>query len=150
MLPLHRQPNLVNLRHSGHVLNKTINVRSVLVAIYRKRRKLVKHKWATLSQSVMFQISCMFESVSLPEADGSWPQLTLYTGHPERKTCQHVFWRGFFRRTDAETYCPRLLYSGQCLSGETRETGNRKNPKQAVRKLFFYYINLCIRLIFFL
>ena len=44
----------------------------------------------------------MFETVSLPEADGSWPQVTLYTGQPERKTCEHVFlWWGFWQ-TDAE------------------------------------------------
>ena len=89
----------------------------------------------------------MFETVSLPEADGSWPQVTLYTGQPERKTCEQVFlWWGFWQ-TDAETYCPRVLEtrSGQCLSGETRETANSKNPTQAIRKMFFYYIFYAFR-----
>lgn len=50
-----------------------------------------------------FKLSCMFETVSLPEADGSWPQVTLYTGQSERKTCEQVFCGGVFWRTDAET-----------------------------------------------
>ena len=45
----------------------------------------------------------MFETVSLPEADGSWPQVTLYTGQPERKTRENVFCGGVFWRTDTET-----------------------------------------------
>ena len=71
----------------------------------------------------------MFETVSLPEADGSWPQVTLYTGQPERKTCEQVFlWWGFLANRRRNLMPTRTWNSFRPVL-ERRNTRNREQQK---------------------